>query len=58
MSDKMRLLAQYIADGQIESAEYLDAVEIADAEELDLTLGEIREAHSLALRAKAVLPDA
>ena len=53
----IRKLAQIIADAQIESAEFIDAHELAEAEEIDLTDDEMADAHRLALRARAVLPD-
>ena len=53
----IRKLAQIIADANIEAAEYADAWELAEAEEIDLTEDQMSEALRLALRAKAVLPD-
>ena len=53
----VRKLAQIIADANIEAAQFLDAVELAEEEEIDLTEDQMSEALRLALRAKAVLPD-
>lgn len=59
MSKKRQIqdLARIVIADHIAALEFLNVAETAYDEELDLTEDELSEAHSLAIRAKAVLPN-
>lgn len=53
--ENVRSLTQQAAEEHIQALEYLDVVETAEAEEMDMSDEELRAAHILALKARVIV---